>query len=117
MRLTEAVYKGTSSVNVVQFMFDGVLAQFYDVTRVVCKFRHSAVEADTDVDDTLVEWDTDPEADPAIGEGRLRFLLVDLDIPAGEYPTTLIVYSPTYPDGLVLAHQDQGKLIFTFYDT
>lgn len=106
--MIETVYLGHDNPNTVVLNHDGSPIDFSAVTRVVCEFEDSTVEADTDVDANLIDW--------SLGNGQLVFRFNDLSIPAGIYLVTLLVFDPAHPDGQVLAHPKGAELRFKFVE-
>lgn len=103
----ERVYLNRDNTNVVSFKEDGASIDFTLVTRYLVKFGDQSVEADTDVDSSLV---TD------LGNGQLEFSFGGLALPEGVYGATVMIFDPAHPNGQVLTCEDDNKLQFQVVD-
>lgn len=107
--MIEDVFKQRDNKNILSFDDDGTVLDFSTATRMVLKFRGSDIEADSDVDSSLIDW--------TIGGGVVEFSIGGLDIPNGsELSSSLIVYDPLHSEGQILVHSDNNELYFRFID-
>lgn len=118
----EIVYKGRSNPNSVIFLEDindGNGPQpinFNDpvgATRMTLSFKGETVVADTDVDASLIDWDS---VELEIGE--VVFNLNDLDITSFNFlPATFTVYDPAHLNGQIITLIKDEILKFRFCET
>ena len=88
---------------------DEVIAvDFTSTTRMVLKFEGTAIEADTDIDPTIIDYSQ--------GNGVVNFNIGLLGVPAGSYYASLIEYDPARQNGQVLFHAQAKTVQFIFVD-
>jgi hypothetical protein len=103
--ILEMVYLGRDNVNELTFTEDGESIDFTAVTRMVLKFDGSSVEADSALSNELIAWDA---------QGQITLKLGALPIIPSKYPATLIVFDADHPEGQVIFHARESKVVFWF---
>ena len=94
------VFPGRNRPSRITMYQDGQPISFSGVSRMLVTFRESIIEADTDVDSTLINWST--------GNGVIIFNFGSLGLAEGSYTATLIAFDPAHPDGQPLIYPDSG---------
>lgn len=106
--LKEIVYKGRNNPNSVTFEQDGVEIDFSAATRMLVDFEGISTSADTADNAGLIDYSQ--------GSGLVEFNFNGLDIPAGLYRASVVVFDALHTDGQVLVYHDENKLQFRFVD-
>lgn len=107
--MIEFVYKNRDNPNIIIISEDGTPIDFTTATRMVLSFDGSPVVADTDINNTLIDWSQ--------GGGIVEFNINDLPISFYRpLPATLTVYDPAHLDGQTLIHSTNRQLYFSFIE-
>ena len=108
--MIETVYNQRNNPNTVQFLReDGAPLDFSSATRMVLKFKGSIIQADTDIDASLIDFST--------GNGDVIFNINGLGLPdCSVFGASLIVYDPAHVDGQIIVHAKESSLFFRFID-
>jgi hypothetical protein len=103
--INEMVYQGRDNVNQLTLTEDGLPVNLSAATRMLLQFDGSDVEADSALSNEYIDWDA---------QGRVNLRLGSLPIIPSKYPATLIVYDADHPEGQVVFHARETKVIFWF---
>lgn len=106
--ILENVFNQRDNKNIVNFSDQSGSIDFSAASRMLVKFDGSVVEADTDIDPTLIDY--------SIGGGDVSFSFGFLGVLEGKYPASVIVYDGSHPNGQILVHATLQNLFFKFVD-
>ena len=110
--IIEKVYNTRDNSNKLLLCSDEEPIDLSTYLRFVLKFEGSLIEADTDIDPTLITYD----AFDAENIGVLTFTLGGLGMPSGTYFASLIAYNATSQGGDAFFHANNKTVAFKFID-